>query len=317
MKICPNCEHENPSTANHCMVCGTLLVDEEQLPEEVLLKKELGEAKNTIELLKKSLAALQEKAENAGDDLEAQQLKDQIESCNETIESLREQIDARESEITNITKQLESEKEKKKGGKWGWLFVLLFFAAVIAAYVNWDEKQSQRWYYIDEINRLSRELASLRQERESGSAELNSLQTKYDGLETKYKELKKQYPLIITDIQIANTNYGGEIETDYGGSIYSSRTMYLKPRLSYKGFVDANKTLKVKWINPGGSLMTGSSSPNGFTYSYDCSIYEGNQTLYMLGWGSSTMGHYWTSGTYRIEIWYGNVMLKSKSFTIH
>ena len=316
MKVCPNCEHENPSSANHCMVCGTLLIDEEQLPEEVQLKKELGEAKKTIELLKNTLAVLQEKSENTANDLEVQQLKDQIESCNETIESLHGQIDAQKSEISNITNLLENEKKKKKGGKWGWLFVLLFFASAIVAYIVWDEKQTQDQNYTNQINSLSSELSSLRQENENGSVELNSLQAKYDALETKYDELKKQYPLIIDDIQIANTYYGGEIETDYGGSIYSSRTMYLRPKLSYKGYVDSPLTLKVKWIKPDGSLSTGSSSSPGFSQTAECSIYEGKQTLILSGWGGADMGH-WGSGTYRIEIWHGNVMLKSKSFTVY
>ena len=263
MRVCPKCELENPSTANHCMFCGALLVDEAQLPEEVVLKKELGEAKKTIELLKNTLAALQEKSENTANDLEVQQLKDQIEGCNETIDSLHVQIDAQKSEISNITNQLEN--EKKKGGKWGWPFVLLFFASAIVAYIIWDEKQTQDQNYTNRIKSLSDELSSLRQENENGFVELNSLQAKYDALETKYDELKKQYPLIIDDIQIANTYYGGEIETDYDGSIYSSRTMYLRPKLSYKGYVDSPLTLKVRWIKPDGSLSTGSSSPPGFS----------------------------------------------------
>lgn len=314
MRVCPKCELENPSTANHCMFCGALLVDEAQLPEEVVLKKELGEAKKTIELLKNTLAALQEKSENTANDLEVQQLKDQIEGCNETIDSLHVQIDAQKSEISNITNQLEN--EKKKGGKWGWLFVLLFFASAIVAYIIWDEKQTQDQNYTNRIKSLSDELSSLRQENENGFVELNSLQAKYDALETKYDELKKQYPLIIDDIQIANTYYGGEIETDYDGSIYSSRTMYLRPKLSYKGYVDSPLTLKVRWIKPDGSLSTGSSSPPGFSQTSECSIYEGKQTLILSGWGGADMGH-WGSGTYRIEIWHGNVMLKSKSFTIY
>lgn len=316
MKVCPNCEHENPSTANHCMVCGTLLVDEEQLPEEVRLKKELAEANETIELLKKSLTALQEKLENTENNDEVQPLKNQIEDCNETIESLQGQVDAQKSEISNITNQLENEKKKKKGGKWGWLFVLLFLAAAIATYIIWDEKQSQEWYFSDQINRFKDEVSSLRQEKENGSVELNNLQTRYDGLEAKYNELKNHYPLIIDDIQIANTYYGGEIETDYGGSIYSSRTMYLRPKLSYKGYVDSPQTLKVKWIKPDGFLSTGSSSPPGFSQTVECSVYEGKQTLILSGWGGADMGH-WGAGTYRIEIWYGSIMLKSKDFTIY
>lgn len=315
MKVCPNCEHENPSSANHCMVCGTLLVDEEQLPEEVRLKKELAEANETIELLKKSLTAIQKKLENTENDDEAQQLKDQIEGYKETIESLQERIDAQKSEITNLTNQLENER-KKKGGKWGWVFVVLFLAAAITAYMIWDDRQYLSWYYSDQIISLKNEVSSLRQEKEDGNSQMNDLRTKYNSLETKYNELKNHYPLIIDDIQIANTYYDGEIETDYDGYIYSGRTMYLKPKLTYRGYVDSPKTLKIKWINPDGSLRSGTSSPTGFSQSAEYSIYEGKQTLLLFGWGGTNMGH-WGAGTYRIEIWYGSVMLKSKSFTIY
>ena len=92
--------------------------------------------------------------------------------------------------------------------------------------------------------------------------------------------------------------------------------MYLRPKLSYKGYVDSPLTLKVKWIKPDGSLSTGSSSSPGFSQTAECSIYEGKQTLILSGWGGADMGH-WGSGTYRIEIWHGNVMLKSKSFTVY
>ena len=35
MKLCPQCEKENPSSTNCCMYCETALVSEEQLSEEV------------------------------------------------------------------------------------------------------------------------------------------------------------------------------------------------------------------------------------------------------------------------------------------
>jgi hypothetical protein len=55
MKLCPQCEKENPSSANHCMHCGSLLTPTEQLDEVNKLHKELNETKKTNELLKSAL----------------------------------------------------------------------------------------------------------------------------------------------------------------------------------------------------------------------------------------------------------------------
>jgi hypothetical protein len=57
MKICTQCEKENPSSANLCMYCGTALVEEEQLSEEAKLLKKLKEQDEEIRLLKAALEA--------------------------------------------------------------------------------------------------------------------------------------------------------------------------------------------------------------------------------------------------------------------
>jgi hypothetical protein len=55
MILCPQCEKENPSSANHCMNCGSVLVQNEKLDEVNKLHKELDEIKRTNELLKTAL----------------------------------------------------------------------------------------------------------------------------------------------------------------------------------------------------------------------------------------------------------------------
>lgn len=131
-------------------------------------------------------------------------------------------------------------------------------------------------------------------------------------------EIAAEYPIIITDIKIANTYNGGDIQTDYGERIYDYNTMYLKPKVYYKGLAYGEKTFKVKLYRPNGSLSTGSSSPYGFTYSDDANITDsdGVHSFTLSGWGNSNKGH-WNSGTYRIEVWYENSCLKSKTFRIH
>lgn len=125
------------------------------------------------------------------------------------------------------------------------------------------------------------------------------------------------FPMDITNIEIASVDYENDFITQYGRSIWSYETKYLKPRITYNGLVSGNKTLKVKWYSPSGSLQTGLSSPSGCTFSQTVYISEAqNQTISLKGWGSNTYGN-WRSGTYRLEIWYENVCLKAKTFTIY
>ncbi|MBO4738370.1 MAG: zinc-ribbon domain-containing protein [Bacteroidales bacterium] len=57
MKKCPQCESENPSSANHCMKCGALLVEETHLSEEAKLLKKIQEIEVDNYLLKTLLNA--------------------------------------------------------------------------------------------------------------------------------------------------------------------------------------------------------------------------------------------------------------------
>ena len=52
-KICPQCEQENPSSANFCMYCQTQLTEE--LSEEVKRQMKLNEAEETIKVLTDAL----------------------------------------------------------------------------------------------------------------------------------------------------------------------------------------------------------------------------------------------------------------------
>ena len=123
-------------------------------------------------------------------------------------------------------------------------------------------------------------------------------------------------PLIITDIQMGNLYENSQIETDYGSEIYSKNTMYIAPSINYIGLKSGSETLKVKFFNSQGTLSTGTTSPAGYSYSNDNYIYNGKNTMTLSGWGSKNKGH-WSAGNYRIEIWYKDKCLSSKSFTIY
>lgn len=149
---------------------------------------------------------------------------------------------------------------------------------------------------------------------------LSAEQSRRESAENELTELKNSYsdymPVIITDVEIANVYNDGSVETDYGGTIYSSYSMYVKPKITYKGIKTGESiSLDIKLYTPSG-LSRGSSSPSDCSWTESFYVSSGSNTQSFQGWGGSSKGH-WTSGKYRYEFWYGNVCLKAKSFTIH
>jgi len=149
---------------------------------------------------------------------------------------------------------------------------------------------------------------------------LSEEQSKREKAENDFLELKSSFesymPVIITDVEIANIYSNGSIETDYGETIYSSSSMYIKPKITYIGIkTDENITLNIKLYTPTG-MSRGSYSPSDCSYTESFNVYSGSNTKSFNGWGGNSKGH-WPSGTYRYEFWYGNVCLKAKTFTIY
>lgn len=148
-------------------------------------------------------------------------------------------------------------------------------------------------------------------------SELSKSQSSLRVAEAKFSSLKNTFPINITNIEIGNSYKGGNLETDYGYTIYSKNTMYLKPKISYIGINTGRSiNLKIKWYRPNGTLSTGDSSPSGFSQQSSLYVYSGSNTATLSGWGNEDKGH-WDKGTYRIEVWYENVCLKSKTFRIY
>ena len=158
------------------------------------------------------------------------------------------------------------------------------------------------WFFIVLFAIAAIILGVLKQERDNAKSELS--------------KISFSYPIIINDISIANTQKDGGTINDYGYTIYSSNARFLTPRIKYRGLCSGTKTLKVKWYLPNGSVLTGTTSSGGYSQSHSVYISSGENTLTLEGWGWETPGNY-KSGSYRIEIWYENTCLKSKTFTIY
>lgn len=170
-----------------------------------------------------------------------------------------------------------------------WMWITIIVVLVVAMSVMWNYQNG--------------ELIRARQDRNEIHQTLSDLRT--------------AVPLVINDIQIANTDYDGNVETEAGGMIYSRRSMYLKPTIYYTGYgYSGNRTFNIRLYTPYGTLSSGSGSPKGYTYSDEEYIYEGENSTTLSGWGGKDKGH-WAKGTYRIEVWYGEMCLKEKIFTIY
>ena len=172
-----------------------------------------------------------------------------------------------------------------------------------------NSKDSQIYY-------LQRDLSTAKDSLSELEEQIASLNNELSNLQSALSDIKSIFPLVINRIEMGNVYDGGTIETDYGNTIYSSNTMYLKPKIYYTGLNAESITLDVKLINPNGVLSTGSKSPDGYSFSYSVNVSKGTNSVILSGWGGDDKGH-WSSGTYRLEVWYRGVCLKVHKFKIY
>ena len=170
------------------------------------------------------------------------------------------------------------------------------------------------------INDLRTNLSSVNSELSSTNNQLSI--AKSDLEYTKRKLLKfqskigKNFPLIINNIELANcTKDKRKVISDYGQPIYSNKSRWVWFRINYDGMLSGTKKLYYRLYDQNGKLITSSLSPSSYTYSTEQYIYISNNTAVLFGWGGDSSGS-WRKGKYRIEIWYEDICLKSKSFTI-
>lgn len=78
-----------------------------------------------------------------------------------------------------------------------------------------------------------------------------------------------------------------------------------------------NQTVKfyLKYIQPNGTIKTGTSSPEGFSFTIDRIIYPLKDIISLSGWGNSESSIY-DVGRHYIEVWIDNSMIFRKSFVV-
>lgn len=330
MKICPQCNTENPSGANNCMNCGASL-GEGKLPEELLLRKQLTEANETIAHLNESLAQSKKKI------VDASVFSKKIDSLNKEIDNKNTEIGRQKTEIESCKKNNEDlAKRIKKRRSWLGGIIALFAVAVVVIIVmivrtaDLGNDLSRAEF---EIYNLNGKLSDLENELSVVTGESTSLYdtlTKYKKLatekQTQLRKLQKDYPnlsFFVKNIEIANVYRDGTIETNYGGKINASQSMYISPRITVVSYVFPDylyAKIGVKIYNPDGTLSRGSSSPEGYSYIVDdvpISDDRGDEKNVILRrWGGDDKGH-WSAGKYRIELWCDDVCIKDEDFNIY
>ncbi|KAA6344096.1 hypothetical protein EZS27_008251 [termite gut metagenome] len=201
MKLCPQCERENPSSANYCMYCRSALTPDEQVDEIDKLHQELSEANTTIQLLKKALATAQEQAEKQPEKIDAiirslqAELTDMKQKCSEYEEIIAAQKNTNETSSQELA---DASKGKKNGYKsWIWFFLLSVFILPIFVLDGPDgEEQEIEWVNHEEES-LRRVIEDLRSENgefklrnEEFKSENEKFKSENEKLKSENEELK-------------------------------------------------------------------------------------------------------------------------------
>lgn len=136
------------------------------------------------------------------------------------------------------------------------------------------------------------------------------------GSVTKIINITQKPPFRITSVKTANIDYNGNIINDYGTKIYSYQTRYLSPKIYITDCTAGTYTIYTKLYTPSGALSQGSSSPSGYTFKTDITIYSYSASRELTGWGSNTAGH-WKQGSYKWEFYLDGVKIGEESFSIY
>lgn len=123
-------------------------------------------------------------------------------------------------------------------------------------------------------------------------------------------------PFVINSVEVGNTDYNFNFINDYGSTIYSYQTRYLTPKIYITVYSPGTYAIYIKLIRPNGTLETGSTSPSGYSYKQDITLYSNTTYCELNGWGSNTSGHY-PSGQYKFEFYYNGNKIGEKPFKIY
>ena len=90
---------------------------------------------------------------------------------------------------------------------------------------------------------------------------------------------------------------------------------YIGLNLKIEAFDNHSLKFNLKYIQPNGTIKTGTSSPDGFTFTIDRTIRSFSEMIFLSGWGNSEKGTF-EVGKHHIEVWIDNSMIYRKSFVV-
>lgn len=205
-----------------------------------------------------------------------------------------------------------NDSPRQGGGKknTGWIVALaVFLAASGLANIVQSNKAAEdnaRWQ-----SRLNDVEYNMQNQLDRANSKLDEYQEKNQKL-TEYA-----MPIYVKSVKIGNVYNDGTIETDYGKTLYSRNTMFLKAKIDYYGLTRIGDEIEFKYkLFKNGTLSTGDSSPSGYSSSFKVTVREGDNSATGRGWGNQSKGH-WQAGNYRYELWYKDVCLKAYEFRIY
>lgn len=123
--------------------------------------------------------------------------------------------------------------------------------------------------------------------------------------------------LSISSVSFANTDKNGNIINDYGQTLYDGKVQYLKPKLYYYGKYSSNQEalLYIRYFKSSGDLVSGTTSPLGFSYKETITIKPGSNNLTLTAYGNESATNY-KEGTCKVEIWIDGEKLYETSVKI-
>lgn len=222
------------------------------------------------------------------------------------------------------------EKKKRGGRRICFWLALLFLISTIALsamaiwnYVSWKkiqaeknqlekenaELQKENTELVDIAEKIISDKSQLQNDSTQLKNEISQVQIDRDKLQEENEKLKNDYEkLLNSEVHVKITGlYNYKNSSTY---LDSSEITYLY--IDYKVFLASSfyehENLFIKILEPDGTLMTGISSPEGYTM--EVSPYSSQS-----GWGSHTPGAY-HPGEYKIEFWYKEICVGQKTVQI-
>lgn len=121
----------------------------------------------------------------------------------------------------------------------------------------------------------------------------------------------------ISSISFASTDKDRNIISDYGQPLIEGKVQYLKPKIYYYGKYSNNQevTLYIRYFKSSGELVSGNSSPIGFSFKENVTIKPGSNSVILSGFGNEAATNY-KEGNCKVEIWLDGEKLYETNATI-